>query len=86
MPEKYNITSDSVMDEMTSGETPLVNRKDNISIWMSEPGLYKLIFRSKVTRAEMKLMMTRTTYGSERWAQSLSQPLIYIVLSTGEHK
>ena len=40
------------MEEVNSGEAPLVDRQDYISMLFIDPGIYKLIFRLKATRVE----------------------------------
>ncbi|MFM7985774.1 MAG: Bro-N domain-containing protein, partial [Candidatus Fonsibacter sp.] len=52
IPEKYKNTLENLMTASGRGETSLPNYNDRIAMFINEPGLYRLIFRSKVKEAE----------------------------------
>jgi hypothetical protein len=52
VPEKYRKTLETLMVASGSAKSPLPDRNDKISVFISEAGMYKLVFKSKAKRAE----------------------------------
>ena len=47
VPDKYKSTLENLMLASGSAKTPLPDHNDKISVFVSEAGMYKLVFKSK---------------------------------------
>ena len=52
VPDKYKNSLDNLTLASGSAEAPLPDRNEKISIFISEAGMYKLVFKSKAKNAE----------------------------------
>ena len=52
VPDKYKNTLENLMIASGSAKTPLPDHNDKIAVFISEAGMYKLVFKSKAKNAE----------------------------------